>query len=338
MNYDDGSSAMGRPAEGRGIDDDGLLDLYSRTVVSVAERAGPAVVHLKIFDSRAARAAEEEGEPTGSGSGFIFTPDGFVLSNSHVAHEGRLLAVLPDGARLDADLVGDDPDTDIAVLKLSGSELPTIGLGDSGGIRVGQLAIAVGNPYGFQSSVTAGVISAIGRSFRSSSGRLIDDVIQTDAALNPGNSGGPLLDSRARVVGVNTAVIRSAQGLCFAVPSNTAAWVAAALMQKGRVRRGYVGIGGQNVPLLRKVVRHYGLAAESGVLVIELDRDGPAARAGLREGDLLLEFGGTAVAGMDELRRLLGEESIGRSATVVLLRGTSRLELELRPTEVPVPA
>ncbi len=193
-----------------------------------------------------------------------------------------------------------------------------------------------GNPYGFQSSVTAGVISALGRSFRSVNGRLIDDVIQTDAALNPGNSGCPLLDFRARVVGVNTAGIRMAQGLCFAVPSNTAASIAATLMQKGRIRRGYIGIGGQNVPLLRRLIRHYELAAESAVLVTELERGGPADAAGVREGDLLLEFGGRSVAGMDELRRLLGEESIGRSTPLVLLRGSSRLELELRPSETPV--
>lgn len=305
-----------------------LLDAYSTAVVDAVERVGPSVAHLRIYER-----AGDEGEKS-SGSGFILTPDGFAITNSHVvAGAGRIEAVLADGRRLPARVVGDDPDSDLALLRLPADGLPAAELGDSSRLKPGQLAIAVGNPLGFENSVTAGVVSALGRSFRSEGGRMIDDVVQTDAALNPGNSGGPLVDSRGRVIGVNTAVILQAQGLCFAIPSNTVSAVASAILRDGRVRRGYLGLGGQNISLSRRSARVLGLPGGTALLAMHVERGGPADAAGLREGDVLLSFDGRPIEGMDGLRRYLGEGSIGIASRVSVLRRDRRLELEVVPAE-----
>jgi len=325
-----------RNADPGGEDETAIFDSYSRAVVNAARRVGPSVVHLKIFFSAEAnaRAHGEEVEPSASGSGFILTPDGFVITNSHVVAGARAVeTVLADGRRFATRVVGEDPDTDLALLRLPIGGLPSAELGDSSRLVPGQLAVAVGNPLGFESTVTAGVISALGRSFRSAGGRLIDEVIQTDAALNPGNSGGPLVDSRGLVVGVNTAVIRQAQGLCFAIPSNTVAAVLVALLRDGRVRRGRLGFGGQNLRLSRHAARTLGLAGESAVRAILIERDGPAHRAGLQEGDILLAFDGSPIAEMDELRRRLGESSIGSRSKLAIQRRGERLELDIVPAE-----
>ena len=238
---------------------------------------------------------------------------------------------LPDGRRFDAELAGEDPHTDLAVIRINGPNLPCAVLGDSGALRVGQLVVAIGNPYGFQSTVTAGVISATARSFRSASGRLIDNVIQTDAALNPGNSGGPLVNGRGQVIGVNTAIIRPAQGICFAIPSNTATFVVAQLLRFGRVKRSYIGMGGQDVPLHRRILRHHKIPGSGGVLVIQIEPGSPAERAGIREGDIVVEFDGVGTERVDELYRLLTEERVGKSTEVVVLRGLEKLALFVTP-------
>jgi S1-C subfamily serine protease len=310
--------------------DDTLLDAYSRAVIGVAEAVSPAVVNLEVERPLAGRAAAR-----GSGSGFLFTPDGFILTNSHVVHRAASTRVtLHDGRHVRADLVGDDPDTDLAVIRIQAPGLSPVRLGDSRALRVGQLVVAIGNPYGFQCTVTAGVVSALGRSLRSESGRLIDDVIQTDAALNPGNSGGPLVTSRGEVVGVNTAVIRPAQGICFATAVNTAKFVAARLIRDGKIKRSYLGIAGQDTPLPRRLVRFHRLAAESGVLVLSTERDGPAEKAGLRAGDVIVGYGDQTVAGIDDLHRLLTAEQAGREATLTVVRRAERLAVAVVPAEV----
>jgi S1-C subfamily serine protease len=273
-------------------------------------------------------------EVSGTGSGFVFTPDGFILTNSHVVHGAhRLTVTLPDGRRCDAALVGDDPDTDLAVIRIDAKSFPAAVLGDSSTIRVGQLVVAIGNPFGFQCTVTAGVVSALGRSLRSQSGRLIDDVIQTDAALNPGNSGGPLIDSAGEVIGVNTAIIRPAQGLCFAIAVNTARFVASCILRDGKVRRSYIGLGGQNVPIQRRVVRYHALAVESGVLVLSVEKGSPAEKTGLARGDVIVGFDGAAVTGIDDLHRLLTSERVGTQVVLDVLRGTERITLIVIPEE-----
>ena len=317
--------------------DDELLDAYSRAVTGAAEQVGPSVVNINVVQRPTGRrAADPRGprEARGSGSGFIFTPDGFILTNSHVVHGAtRIEVVLPDGRRFQADPVGDDPDTDLAVVRIQAPHLAPARLGDSATVRVGQLVIAIGNPYGFQTTVTAGVVSALGRSLRAQSGRLIDNVIQTDAPLNPGNSGGPLVTSRGEVIGVNTAVILPAQGLCFAIGINTAKFVAGRLIRDGRITRSYIGVGGQNVPLPRRLVRAHNLSTDAGVFVVSVEPGSPAHRAGLHEGDMIVGFAGEPIAGIDDLHRLLTGDKAGTRSHLSVLRGTERLVLQIVPDE-----
>jgi len=315
------------------VSDEQALDAYSEAVTGAAERVGPAVVSVEMR-RRVERRGRATREVPGHGSGFVFTPDGFILTNSHVVHDATQVDVaFGDGRRVRAELVGDDPDTDLAVLRAEPQSVAAAELGDSAGLRVGQLVVAIGNPLGFQSTVTAGVVSALGRSFRAVTGRLIDDVIQTDAALNPGNSGGPLVDGRGRVIGVNTAVILPAQGICFAVGVNTAKVVTGQLIRHGRIRRGRLGVAGQHVPLLRLAQRALGVEAKSGVLVTGVEPDSPAARAGLAAGDIIVAFDGHGVSGIDDLHRLLVTERIGAPTTIVVLRRADRLELPIVPEE-----
>jgi S1-C subfamily serine protease len=308
--------------------DDALLDAYSNAVVHAAEEVGPSVVNIEV--------RRRDGRREGSGSGFIITPDGFVLTNSHVVHGAHKIdVVLGDGRRPDAHLVGDDPDTDLAVIRIYAPQLRPVRLGDSKSIRVGQLAIAIGSPYGFQCTVTAGVVSALGRSLRAKTGRLMDDVVQTDAALNPGNSGGPLVNSRGEVIGVNTAVILPAQGLCFAIGIGTAKHVAGWLIKDGKIRRSHIGVGGQNVPLHRRVARFHHLPAPTAVLVISVLPESPAAMAGLRESDVMVEFNGQPLPSIDALHKLLTGDQIGVAGRLTILRGTEKLTLAITPGENP---
>ncbi len=298
-----------------------LLDAYSQAVTGAAAKVSPSVVNLEVRHS-----LRRGGEAGGSGSGFVFTPDGFILTNSHVIHNAsRIGVVLTDGGRFEAELVGDDPDTDLAVVRISAPSLVPVSLGDSQSIRVGQLVIAIGNPYGFQCTVTSGVISALGRSLRSTSGRLIDSVIQTDAALNPGNSGGPLVTSRGDVIGVNSAVILPAQGICFAISVNTAKFVASRLIRDGRIGRGYLGIAGQNVPLPRRISRWHQLPEQSGVMILSIEANSPARRAGLMPRDIIVGYDGEPIRDIDDLHRLLTENKVGVGAPLTFLRGAEKL-------------
>ena len=302
------------------------LDPYSAQVVQAFDRVGPAVVHVTAFRA--------DGRPAGQGSGVIFTPDGYVLTNSHVvSRAARLRATLTDGQSFDASLVGDDPTTDTAVLRLSGSGLPHAELGRSAGLRVGQLVVAIGNPLGFTCTVTAGIVSALGRTLRSPSGRFIDSVIQTDAPLNPGNSGGPLVSGAGAVVGINTATIAPAQGICFAIGIDTAIWVATRLMRDGRVRRSRLGLSGQTVPLDTRVRRFHGLSQASAVLVAEVLPDGAAERAGLMAGDVLVALGEAPIAGVDDLHRALTGEQAGVGTDLTLLRRVEMLTVLVTPDE-----
>jgi S1-C subfamily serine protease len=312
--------------------DDTLLDAYSKAVIGAAEKVSPAVVNIDVRQRARGRRADAlgSGEVRGNGSGFIFTPDGFVLTNSHVVHRATRIEVsLSDGRRYHAELIGDDPDTDLAVVRIDAPALAPVTMGDSQLMRVGQVVIAIGNPYGFQASVTAGVVSALGRSLRSTSGRLIDDVIQTDAALNPGNSGGPLVTSRAEVIGVNSAVILPAQGICFAIAINTAKFVASRLIRDGKIRRGFIGVAGQNVPILRRIARFHQLSHESGIMVVSVESQSPAQRAGLLEGDVIVAYDGTPTTGIDDLHRLLTERQVGVRASLTVIRGTEKLALDI---------
>ncbi len=305
--------------------DSELLDSYSEAVIRAVEAVGPAVVKIEAGKS--------------GGSGVVFTPDGFALTNSHVVeHGGSLRVGMSDGRSLRADVVGQDTETDLAVVRVtdqSGAPLPWATLGDSRTVRVGQIAIAIGNPYGFHHSVTAGVVSALGRSLRARSGRLMDDVIQTDASLNPGNSGGPLVTSRGEVIGINTAMILPAQGLCFAIASNTARFIAARLIRDGRIRRSYIGLGGQNASVPRAVARANQIAVTSGVLVASVEPDSPAAAASAREGDIVIAFGGEPVHGIDDLLRLLTDARIGVPTPLTILRRGQRRQITVMPAEKP---
>src|SRR5579872_2479011 len=310
-----------------------LLDAYSNAVVTAAEKISPSVVKIDVAQATRSRSGQPR-EQQGGGSGFVFTPDGLILTNSHVVHGAtRITVSLPDGGHFPAQTIGDDPATDLAVIRIDAPNLVAAPLGDSQRLRVGQLAIAIGNPYGFQYTVTAGVVSALGRSLRSYSGRLIEDVIQTDASLNPGNSGGPLVTSDGQVVGVNTATIMGAQGLCFAIGINTAKFVAGRLLQHGRIRRAYIGVEAQTAPLHRRLVRFYDLPKESGVIVMSVEEQGPARRAGLRQGDVIIGLDGKPVAGVDDLHRLLTDATVGVNSTLTILRWTEKLELKVVPEE-----
>jgi len=305
-----------------------LLDAYSRAVITVVDSVGPAVVGIN---------AQPEGKPgrAGSGSGVIITPDGYILTNDHVVRGAkRLTATLRDGTSLDATLIGTDPATDLALVRAgSGSALPYASMGDSSALRVGQLVIAIGNPFGFQSTVSTGVVSALGRALRSSEGRLIENIIQHTAPLNPGNSGGPLVDSRGRIVGVNTAIIVMAQGIGFSIPADTAKWVVSQLLTLGRVRRGHLGITAQQRPLPRRLVRFYRLGAEFGVEVMSVAPDSPASRGGIQEGDVIVAIDGHDAASVDHLHRFLAEWPVGDPAKLTIIRGQDRIDLEVIPAE-----
>jgi S1-C subfamily serine protease len=314
-----------------------LLDDFSRTVTGVVTRIGPSVVHIRVKKKTTTRARMAPDEAVGSASGVIITPDGYIVTNSHVVEGGGTFeAMLADGSNYNAELVGYDSATDLAVLRVSGSGLPIARLGDSDKLQVGQLAIAIGNPLGFQSTVTTGVISALGRSLRSRSGRLIENIIQTDAALNPGNSGGPLVDSRGMVVGINTAIIQFAQGICFAIPANTVRWVVSLLIREGKVTRGYLGIAGQTVPLPVKVVRYFQLKHETGAQVLGVNADSPAYITGLQEGDVIISLDQKLVSGVDDIHRLLTRDVIGKKLEIIVLRDWSiRLEKSIIPVASP---
>jgi S1-C subfamily serine protease len=347
------AGAVREPLETRGgaVEDGALLDAYSRAVIRAAELVGPSVVNIDVGRRPAPRAgSRRRGRPgapgpqvgppgappgfgaAGSGSGFVITSDGFILTNSHVAHEADELRVtLGDGRELAGQLVGDDPETDLAVLRVDAPELVPARLGDSRTLRVGQLVVAIGNPFGFQATVTAGVVSALGRSLRAGDGRLVDNLIQTDAALNPGNSGGPLVTSHGDVIGVNTAIIAPAQGLCFAIAISTAIYVAGRLIRDGHITRGRIGVAGQTTPIRRRVVRYFELPLETGVLVAGVEPGSPAQRAGLLPGDLIVAIDGEPLPDVDTLHRTLTEATIGRPLTLRVVRLTSLREFAVTP-------
>ncbi len=314
-----------------------LLDAYSKAVTNVVANVGPAVVHISMKRQTGSRRREVPREVEGSASGVIIAPDGYIVTNSHVVEGASALKIsLADGTSYGAEVIGQDSATDLAVVRVLGTGLPAARLGDSDKLRVGQLAIAIGNPFGFQSTVTTGVISALGRSLRSRNGRLIENIIQTDAALNPGSSGGPLVDSRGLVIGINTAIIQFAQGICFAIPVNTVRWVVSLLLREGKVTRGYLGIAGQVVPLPQQVVRYFQLAHDKGVQVIEVVPGSPASVAGLVPGDVIISFGSERVQSVDDIHRRLSKDSIGKRLEIVLLRDwTTKLERLIVPAESP---
>jgi S1-C subfamily serine protease len=341
---DDGGSAtvapqtQAAPTNSTGNDDE-LLDAYSRAVTKAADLVSHAVVNIEVHKRAPGRGNSGKSVRAGSGSGFIISPDGLVLTNGHVVHGADKIEVtLDDGRRPDAHLVGEDPDTDLAVLRIYAPNLTAAKLGESRDLRVGQLAIAIGSPYGFQYTVTAGVVSALGRSLRANSGRLMDDIIQTDAALNPGNSGGPLVNSRGEVIGVNSAVILPAQGICFAIAIDTAKYVAGWLVKDGKIRRSYIGAGGQNVKLHRRVVRFHNLPVETGLLVVSVEPQSPAERTQLAVGDVIVEFAGQPVATIDALHKLLTDSRIGVRTPLTVIRHTEKLALEIVPAESQPPA
>jgi S1-C subfamily serine protease len=314
------------------LDEGDVLDAYSRAVVSVVEEVGPTVVSI----AAGGRTAPGRGERAGAGSGVLITPDGYALTNSHVVHAaGRLEVTLTDGRVLGATMVGDDPATDLAVIRVSAGSLPAATLGQSATLRVGQLVIAIGNPLGFQSTVSAGVVSALGRSLRGTTGRLIENVIQTDVALNPGNSGGPLVDSQGRVVGINTAIIAIAQGIAFAIPVDTARWVVSELLTRGRVRRAYLGLTGRTRPVDRRLARRLDLAQETVVEIMAVEPTSPAAQAGLREGDLIVALDAGPVMRIEDLHRALAVQAVGVPIAVRIIRVGTVLTLTVTPAEAP---
>lgn len=303
-----------------------LLDSYSKTVSAVVNRVAPSVVNVRIKSGQRGQ---------GSGTGFLIAPDGFILTNSHVVHGAKEIEVTLHDARVfSAQLIGSDPETDLAVIRINAADLQHVRLGDSSRISVGQIAIAVGSPYGFQQTVTAGIVSALGRSMRAESGRLMDDIIQTDAALNPGNSGGPLVNSAGEVIGVNTAVILPAQGICFAIASNTAKFVAGWLIKEGRIRRSSIGVAGQNIPLHPRVVRFHKLPLDRGVLVAEVEPNSPAFITGLRRGDVIVGFKGQPIGTIDDLHKQLVVGEIGVSSPLMILRGAEKLFFVITPREL----
>ncbi len=329
---DEPSGAVGalEADRARGIDERELPDSYSRAVVAVVEHVGPAVVSIAAGTRRPGGAAGV----VGAGSGVIFTPDGYVLTNSHVVHDATDLGVtLTDGSTLGATLVGSDPATDLAVIRADGSGLPIAQFGESASLRAGQLVVAIGNPFGFQSTVSAGVISALGRSLRSGTGQLIENIIQTDVALNPGNSGGPLVDTRIRVIGINTAIIRMAQGISFAIPIDTAQWVVGELLARGRVRRAYLGIVGQTRPIDRLIARRHALSVSQAVEIISVEPHGPAVIAGLREGDLIVALNERGVRTVDDMHRMLVGWPFGDALNVRVIRGDRRFDVSMIPVE-----
>jgi S1-C subfamily serine protease len=331
----DAGRGAGREADrgagdGNGDRDRELLDAYSRAVVGVVDKVGPSVVSIQVR----VRESRDGSDREGAGSGFVIAPDGYVITNHHVVEQaGELRVTLTDGREFSARTVGSDPATDLAVVRVQANGLPTAEIGDSDALRVGQLVIAIGNPLGFQSTVSTGVISALGRNLRSQSGRLIENIIQTDVALNPGNSGGPLVDSRSRVVGINTAMIRMAQGLSFAIPANTAKWVAGEIITTGRVRRVVMGVAAQVRPVGRRLQRRYDLQRPSVVEVVSVVEDSPSRRAGLREGDLIVRFNGTGVTGVDDLHHLLTRWPADTPVALTVLRNGRERGIVVVPAE-----
>ncbi len=331
----------GQPDQLRGNHDLELLDSYSQAVIKVVGQVSPAVVKIDVAQHTRRRGYPGRGRGTnpehmtGSGSGVIFTPDGFVLTNSHVVHNAASISVtVQDGREFTAELIGDDPYVDLAVVRINAQGLPAVSLGDSQSIRIGQLVIAIGNPYGFQATVTTGVISALGRSLRTGAGRLIDNVIQTDAALNPGNSGGPLVNTRGEVIGINTAMIPWAQGICFSIPVNTAKLIAAQLIKDGKISRAYLGIAGQVLEIARGALHTHQLMGNRGVMVAHVERQGPAEKAGLQTGDVIVEFDGRRVESIDDLHRFLTDEAIGKEVRLTILRLEKKLPVSIVPQEL----
>ncbi|MFQ6114675.1 MAG: S1C family serine protease [bacterium] len=317
------------------------MDEYSRVVTGVAEKVSPAVVNISVTPSHRKAPSypwlTAEGAKA-TGSGVIIAPDGYILTNAHViADAERIEVTLREGRSFEGQVVGKDPGTDLAVVSIAQSGLPTATLGDSRSLKVGQLVIAIGNPFGFQCTVTAGVISALGRSLRSQTGYLIENVIQTDAALNPGSSGGPLVDSNALVVGINTAIIFPAQGICFAIPSSTAAMVAGALITTGKVTRGHLGILAHTVSIPKRIVRRYRLPTETGVMVRSVNPGSPAKRTGLQPGDIIISLDDSPVGSIDDLHRILMERPIGKEMPIAIIRGTEKFILSIASTELKTP-
>lgn len=335
-----------RPANTIQDHDSDVFDAYSATVTAVVENVSPSVVKIDVTHHSVRRRGygqrkrEENNDArpvTGSGSGVIFTPDGFVLTNSHVIHGAASInVILADGRELQGELIGEDPFTDLAVVRVSGQGLPAAKLGDSQAIRIGQLVVALGNPFGFQATVTAGVVSALGRSLRVGGGRLIDNVIQTDAALNPGNSGGPLVNSRSEVIGINTAIIPWAQGICFSIPVNTAKNIAAQLMKEGKVTRAFLGIAGQVLDVSRAAVREHALQGSRGVMIAHVEKGGSADQAGLIVGDVIVEMDNHRIESIDDLHRLLTSDTIGREAVLAILRLEKKLLVKIVPKELTI--
>jgi len=328
----------GKQAESHALtviqDEQQALDAYSNTVIRVAERVGSSVVHIKVEKAQRSRRGAQRDVP-GSGSGFVISNEGFIVTNSHVVSDTkRVIVDLQDGRSLPADVIGNDPSTDVAVIRAYGDSLTPVSLGESEQLRVGQLVVAIGNPYGFECTVTAGVVSALGRTLRSSTGRLIDNVIQTDAALNPGNSGGPLVNSLGEVIGINTAIIMGAQGLCFAVGASTAHYVITKLMTEGRVKRGYLGMAGMVFTLPLRIINHGKLNQKTAIRVQSVEAHSPAAKAGIRTGDVIIGFEGQAVRTVDDLHRYLNETTIGRKGEMELMRKGERIKVEVVPVEL----